>query len=455
MKMYDRPESLEKYLNIELKCSCGKTHYAPIKAVNITSGALNALPELLHRFGYCKPFIVCDEITYKIAGERCMKLLDDSGFTVTAQIIRHSGYDEATLGELVINMPVDCDLIIAVGTGSISDMVRYMSFKLRLPSFTVATAAPMDGFAASIGVMNVNNLKTTMQAKNTEVIIGDTDILENAPYRMSAAGFGDLIGKITCINDWELSRIVNGEHYCERIAALVKNCVNTVLAESRLLKQRDAQALGKVMNGLVLSGTAISLYGDSRPASGAEHHMSHYWETIGDQRGTPFAMHGEQVAVATVLILMLIEELLEETVDFEKARQHALSFNKEKWEKEIRCVYGSAAQEIIKLEEKAKKNDPQKQLERIETMQSNWEEIRAQLETVPSSKMLKNALIEAGCPTTPAEIGIDRELLIKTFVYCKEVRARYTVLQTVYDLGLLETLANKVADKLENGSLAR
>ena len=29
-------------------------------------------------------------------------------------------------------------------------------------------------------------------------------------------------------------------------------------------------------------------------------------------------------------------------------------------------------------------------------------------------------------------------------IYCKEVRARYTLLQLVYDLGLLEKLAGRV-----------
>ncbi len=448
MKMYDRPECLEKYLNIELECSCGKTHYAPVKAVNIAPGALNTLPELLNRFGYKRPFIVCDEITYRIAGEHCMKLLDDSGVSATARIIRHSGYDEATLGELVINMPADCDLIIAVGTGSISDMVRYMSFKLRLPSFTVATAAPMDGFAASIGVMNVNNLKTTMQAKNTEAIIGDTDILENAPYRMSAAGFGDLIGKITCINDWELARIINGEHYCPHIVELIKDCVNGVIAVSPQLKTRDAQALGKVMNGLVLSGTAISLYGNSRPASGSEHHMSHYWETIGDQRGTPFAMHGEQVAVATVLVLMLVEELLKVDVDFDNARLLAKCYDTTKWEKEIRKAYGNAAQEVIDLELKSNKNDPDGRMKRICSMQQHWGDIVQQLSMLPSAETLQKVLREAGCPCTPAEINVDKDLLRNTFLYCKEVRDRYTVLQTVYDLGLMDELAEKVMERV-------
>ena len=131
--------------------------------------------------------------------------------------------------------------MIGVGTGSITDMTRYSSFKLKLPCFTVATGAPMDGFAASIGIMNVNNLKATMPAHSTEVIIGDTDILKTAPYRMTVAGFGDLIGKVTCLNDWELARIINGEHYCENIVTLVRECVAMVIKDAPKIKQRDLE----------------------------------------------------------------------------------------------------------------------------------------------------------------------------------------------------------------------
>ena len=323
MKMYDTPQELSKYLNIKLECDCGRTHYVPIKGVEIGAGAIERLPHYVKSLGYAHPLVLCDEITYKIAGACCMELMQAAGIAAAEHTFMHLGFDEATLGEIVINKPDDCDLIIGVGTGSITDMTRYSSFKLKLPCFTVATGAPMDGFAASIGIMNVNNLKATMPAHCTEVIIGDTDILKTAPYRMTVAGFGDLIGKLTCLNDWELARIINGEHYCHNIVTLVRECVADVMKEAPKIKQRDPETLGSVMRGLVLSGAAISLYGDSRPASGAEHHMSHYWETILEQRGIRPAMHGEQVAVGTVLVLMLIEELLKENIDFDAARESA------------------------------------------------------------------------------------------------------------------------------------
>lgn len=442
--MYDTPQELGKYLDTRLECGCGRTHYVPIKGVEIGPGAIEKLPGYVKKLGYTKPLVLCDSITYNIAAKRCGELLAAAGIEPCVHVLTHLGFDEATLGEIVINTPKGCDLIIGVGTGSITDMTRYSSFKLRLPCFTVATGAPMDGFAASIGIMNVNNLKATMPAHCTEVIIGDTDILRTAPYRMTVAGFGDLIGKLTCLNDWELARIINGEHYCASITRLVHECVSDILKEAPKIKERDPETLGSVMRGLVLSGAAISLYGDSRPASGAEHHMSHYWETILEQRGERPAMHGEQVAVGTVLVLMLIEELLKESVDFDAARRAAGEYDYDAWEAEIRAHYGAAAGEVIEMEKRVGKNDPAARLRRIDSMEKNWDAVRTQLESLPSADSLRALLADIGCPCTSAQINVDDMLLKETFLYCKEIRPRYTVFQTVYDLGLMDRLSDRV-----------
>ncbi len=449
MKMYTEPQPVEKYLDRRLECRCGRTHYVPIKAVEIGPGALDTLPDYVRRLGYRHPFLLCDPITRRIAGERCEALLKEAGIACTSHVLAHLGFDEATLGEIAIRLPADADLMIGVGTGSITDMTRYASCKLHLPCFTVATGAPMDGFAASIGILNVNGLKLTLPAHCTELILGDTDILKTAPYRMTVAGFGDLIGKLTCLNDWELGRLVNGEHYCEDIVTLVRSCVEDILTKAPRIRERDPEVLGEVMRGLVLSGAAISLYGNSRPASGAEHHMSHYWEVVNEQRGTQGAMHGEQVATGTVLMLMLAEELRTlGTPDFEAARAFARGFDAAAWEAEIRRAYGSAAGEILALEEQARKNAAPERLRRIDSMEAHWGEILAQLAALPAAEELASLLREIGCPCTPQEIGIDRDVLRDTFLYCKEVRARYTLLQLVSDLGLAEVLGERVIGRV-------
>ena len=455
MKMYESTQKIDRYLNIPLECDCGRTHYAPIKSIDIRSGALKSLPEYVTKNGYKKPYILCDKITYEIAGKTCDQLLRTIGLNPTVLIIKHLGYDEATLGEIVINKPDDCDLMIACGTGQITDMLRFSSFKLGIPCFTVATAAPMDGFSASVGIMNVNNLKATMPAHCSEVIIGDTDILKNAPYRMTIAGFGDLIGKLNSLNDWRLGTIVNGEHHCEKLDRMVSDYVGNILGKVEKIKAKDPEAIGDIMNALMLSGAFVSLYGTSRAISGAEHHMSHYWEVIGDQQGKQFAMHGEQVAVGTVLSLTVAEILHDWDVDFDLSRERAKSYTFENWEENIRRVYGNAADEIIALEKKVGKNETSSRLARISSIEAKWCEIKLLLSSYYSSEEVKGILRSLGCPCEPKDIGINAQILKDTFMFCKETRSIYTLYSLVWDLGLMDEISDQVIQKLKaDGGLA-
>ena len=438
------PQDLSAYLDTHFTCSCGREHYAPLKRVSIGKDALYDLPRFAKELGFHSLYLICDPITYDIAGRRCMEILAQANVPSTIRILDHTGFDEATVGELVFYMPKECDLMVAVGTGSINDMTRFLSCRMGRPFFTVATAAPMDGFASALAVLNINHFKTSVNAQTPTAIIGDTEILKNAPYRMIAAGLGDLLGKSTCLCDWKLSRIINQEHYCENIVALVENCVQQVLSQVDRVKERDPEVLGKIMEGLVLTGVAMSLYGNSRPASGCEHHISHYWEMIFEQAGMRPAPHGIQVGVGTVLILRLVEALKTIQVDFEAARTAARAYRPEVWEKEIRDAYGTAAQGIIELEHDAHKNSTQGRLQRIDSIQLHWNEILQLLDSLPRSEDLVAILKSLASPCTPAEIGVDTDLLRKTLLYCKEVRPRYTILQMLWDLDVLKPLVESI-----------
>lgn len=435
--------TLQECLGRSFTCDCGRTHTAELKAAEVASGALLTLPGHMERFGWKYPFVVCDSVTYDIAGKRVMEILEQAGYQAKCHVLTHTAFDEATLGELTINIDRGCDLVIGVGTGSINDMCRYFSFKLDRPYCIVATAAPMDGFASSISALTVNNLKTTYEVRMPALIIGDVDILKNVPYRMIAAGLGDLIGKFTCLCDWKLSRLINNEYYCETTVELVENCIQKVLKNAGSAKDRDPEVIGNIMEGLLLTGVAMGLIGNSRPASGCEHHISHYWEMLFEQQGRRPAPHGVQVGVGTVLILKLTELLRQETIDFSKARDFARAYDPEAWKEEIRAAYGPAADGVIEMEAKAQKNETAAHLRRIDVMEQNWDKITALLHELPTSGQVIDILKSLGASYLPWQIDVDDALLRSTLKYCKEVRARYTILQMIWDLGLLDTLTEK------------
>lgn len=445
--------TLQECLGRSFSCGCGKIHTAELRAAEVSSGALLTLSGYMERFGWRYPFVICDSITYEIAGKRVVEILEQAGYPVKCHILTHTAFDEATLGELAIHIDRKCDLVVGVGTGSINDMCRYFSFKLDRPYCIVATAAPMDGFASSVSALTVNNLKTTYEVRMPALVIADVDILKAVPYRMIAAGLGDLIGKFTCLCDWKLARLINDEYYCETTVELVENCIRKVLKNAGAAKDRDPEVIGDIMEGLLLTGVAMGLIGNSRPASGCEHHISHYWEMLFEQQGRRPAPHGAQVGVGTVLILKLTELLRQETIDFSKARAAAIAYDPEGWKEEIRAAYGSAAGGVIEMEARARKNETAGRLLRIDAMERNWEAITALLDQLPTSQQVIGILKSLDAPWLPQDIGVDAGLLRDTLKYCKEVRPRYTILQMIWDLGLLDELTEKTAAFFTQGQI--
>lgn len=438
---------LADYLGKPFKCSCGRTHSTGLEGCTVGAGVLTSLVDYVEKYGFKKVYVACDEITYGIAGEKVMNILHDANIDAKAHVFTGGRFipNEESLGKLMINAPRDLDLVVAVGTGSINDMCRFFSYQMNVPYAIVATAAPMDGFASSGAALMVDNIKQTIPAQTPLFIIGDIDILCGAPARMISAGLGDLLGKFTCLNDWRISKIVNDEYYCDTVVNLVKDCIENVLKNADKAASRDPKVIGDIMEGLVLTGVAMSFVGNSRPAAGCEHHLNHYWEAIEIQNGQIPVLHGIEVGLAEVVILKMTEFLRESRPDFDAAREKAKQYDQAAWEEKMKEVYGTASDAIIELEHESKKNDPEGRLKRIDKIEENWDEIvKLMNDYMPSAERMIEILKSLDAPYFPSQVGFSDEMLYNALVYGKENRARYTLLSMMGDLGVLEDLAKKV-----------
>ncbi|WP_317314126.1 sn-glycerol-1-phosphate dehydrogenase [Absicoccus porci] len=438
---------LADYLGKPFKCSCGRTHSTGLEGCTVGAGVLSSLVDYVEKYGFKKVYVACDEITYGIAGEKVMNILHDANIDAKAHVFTGGRFipNEESLGKLMIDAPRDLDLVVAVGTGSINDMCRFFSYQMNVPYAIVATAAPMDGFASSGAALMVDNIKQTIPAQTPLFIIGDTDILCGAPARMISAGLGDLLGKFTCLNDWRISKIINDEYYCDTVVNLVKDCIENVLTNADKAASRDPKVIGDIMEGLVLTGVAMSFVGNSRPAAGCEHHLNHYWEAIEIQNGQIPVLHGIEVGLAEVVILKMTEFLRESRPDFDAARAKAKQYDQAAWEAKMKEVYGTASDAIIELEHESKKNEPEGRLKRIDKIEENWDEIvQLMNDYMPTSDRMIEILKSLDAPYFPSQVGFSDEMLYNALVYGKENRARYTMLSMMGDLGVLEDLANKV-----------
>ena len=198
--------------------------------------------------------------------------------------------------------PKDCDLVISVGAGTINDLGRYASYITGRDFILVLTAPSMDGAVSGVAPLIQNHLKITFPAHAPVALVGDLDILSKAPMKMLSAGVGDILGKYNCLTDWRLSALVNGEYHCATIEGIMRSAIDKTMQAARKLTERSEDDIRTLTEGLVLSGIAMDFAGNSRPASGAEHHISHFFEMQFLFDGIPAILHGTKVGVATITV---------------------------------------------------------------------------------------------------------------------------------------------------------
>ena len=195
------------------------------------------------------------------------------------------------------------DYLLAVGAGTLNDLCKYAGFLTHRQSGVYATAPSMDGFSSSVTPLIEKGFKITRPAQTASDILMDFDVLTKAPRIMTGAGVGDILAKYCCLTDWRISSYLTGEQVNEEAFSLmldaVRACDNSVPA----LQRGEAAGVEKLMDALLISGYAMVIAGNSRPASGAEHHMSHFLEMDFLRRGERIPLHGVKVGLGTMVSL--------------------------------------------------------------------------------------------------------------------------------------------------------
>lgn len=404
-------------------CSCGKDHFCDIERVEIGTGAVNSLPELCEK--YKNIVIAADVNTYRACGARVFELLKDK--TEKLHVFEPDGLlipNEQAIEALNADVSEKTDLIVGVGSGVINDLCKYVSFKKGLPYFIVATAPSMDGYASVGAAMITGNMKTTFNAHVPAAIIGDVDVLRKAPMDMIKSGFGDIIGKYSALNDWKLSALINGEYLCQYVYDLTYDTVLKTRALAGGIEKRDPETIKTLMEALVIVGIAMAYVKNSRPASGSEHHLSHYFEITGIVKNRGYLLHGIDVVYSTVETQKLREKLLA----LDKMPEKIRAFDRDDWEKHIKESYGFAAQGVIALQDKLNfygSNLP-------EIYRKKWTQIRKVLSDAPSSLELCEILKTAGMDYNDFEKFYGRSVIDDAVLYAKDLKDRYTVLWLYY-----------------------
>ncbi len=254
---------------------------------------------LSNNLWFRKVLVLFDRTTYEIAGEDICCSLSK----VETQVGKLYVEDCTLKFTEIIRKKIrefSCDVVLGVGGGKVLDTGKYAAAMEGINFVSVPTSASNDGIASPVAVIEKRGHKESLGAKMPLGIIADLEIIKTSPARNIRAGIGDLISNLSAIEDWKLASRKREERF-DNFAALLSASASESLLSMDKLDISHYDFLRKLVEGLVMSGIAMGIAGSSRPCSGAEHKFSHALDRI----LTSPALHGEQVAIGTIVVTYL------------------------------------------------------------------------------------------------------------------------------------------------------
>lgn len=398
-------------------CLCGREHIMTTKSVVIEPGCLLRLEEILEQSG--------------IRGKRCV-LYGENSCAATADRHPHAGQeivlpaaglhaDERSTARVLELLDGDVEVILAVGGGTIHDIARFCAHERGLRLVSCPTAASVDGFCSTVSAMTWHGYKKTIPAVAPEIVVADTEIIRNAPPELVKSGVGDILAKYTALADWKIANVLTGEYFCPRIHDMMRKAVDTAVESIDGLLRGETEAYASVTYALVLSGIAMQMMGNSRPASGAEHHISHLIEMGPPSLPVAFpALHGEKAGVGTILAAREYKRLGQ----IRDIGPFLHPYSPPSGEK-IKKYFGNAlAPAIIRENE----NDCLGSVD-IGRLEKVWPEIRQILSENPAPDELYRLLEKLDAKRSVEDIGVSQADTEQLLDYSPWVRNRLTLMR--------------------------
>lgn len=394
---------ITEIISLANSCDCGNHHNGiPIETILVGNNVLREAAVYLERKAFKKAVIIADEHTFRVAGADLTKYLSETNVGYSTCLLKPDENndvvaDEKSLVQALLDTSQDTDVIIAVGSGTIHDIARFTSTKIKIPFISVPTAPSVDGFTSMGAPLIVRGIKQTFQMMAPIAVFADLHVLRNAPKKMIAAGLGDMLAKYTSLADWKFGSLTVGEPYCPLVAKITREALDICVEKADKIAAVDEEGIRILIEALIKSGLAMLLFGQSHPASGGEHHLSHYWEMEFLRQNRPQVLHGAKVGVAVSLLADVYER------DF------------------IQLI-----SEFTKLEDNIKTTDDDSIVKNIK---ENIQEIRAVYGAIPKASQLRELIEQVGGEIMPGQLGIDEDLVLRSLTEAHQLRDRFTALK--------------------------
>ena len=383
--------------------------------------------------------LVADQNTYAALGRSVESALVARGLEVCPIVLAGEEIvaDEQYIVQVLVRASAAEQVFLAVGSGTVTDITRFCSHRTRSTFISIPTAPSVDGYASGSSSLAIGGLKQTVRAHPPVAIFADLPVLAAAPRALIAAGFGDMLGKFTALADWQLGRLLWNEPYDQPIAQRSREALLGCVSRVAGIGQASAEGIRHLMQGLVETGLCMLDAGYSAPAAGAEHYLSHFWETKLLREHRRAILHGAKVGVATVLMAGLYDSIKRlSCADVAKRLAGCAPPARLPESQRIRDAYGPIADQVI-AEQAPFLNLADQPFENLkQRILENWAGIQDIAASVPPAGELAGLLDQVGGPVEAAALGLqngEAELGMQVGHY---FRNRFTVVKLGRMLGL-------------------
>ncbi|GEP62645.1 iron-containing alcohol dehydrogenase family protein [Clostridium beijerinckii] len=311
------------------------THRIAIPSIlEVGKGNINNVGNLIKKAMFKSVLICFGEGLEELFGDSICNSLKEANIDISRiETISDVNFEKISVKAFEISN--DVEALIGVGGGKAIDAVKYMSFLRKLPFISIPTSTSNDGFSSAGASLLVNGKRMSLPAKTPYGIIVDIDVIKSAPEKFIYSGIGDLVSNITALYDWKFEE-ENGRIIIDDFATMIsKKAVNSFI-RTEFKNIKDDLFLKELVDSLILNGISMEIAGDSSPASGSEHLISHALDKFLEMP----QLHGIQVGIATYIMAKVqyhrferISKILKETNFFEHAK--TLKMKKKDYKKAI------------------------------------------------------------------------------------------------------------------------
>ena len=414
--------------------------------VTLNDHAIEALAATLKAGAIRQVLVIADENTYPAGGWQVVETLSSAGLSILSKILeRQPGStvlsqvlpDEHSIIQVLNALDGREAVLVAVGSGTITDIARFCAYQTRNPFYSVPTAASVDAYTSYTAAITIGQVKKSILAKPASGVFAQLPLVCAAPPRMAAAGFGDMLAKFTALADWQLAHLLVDESYAEPVASWAAEAARLTMMQAAAVRSTAPAGMAALLNGLFVSGHCMVSIRSSRPAAGAEHSLAHFWEMKHQLSGGPDALHGEKTGVASVLVAQLYQALRQLSKPQVTHRLEHFTLPDPQVEMDrVQAAYGPVGR-LVTANRSSLLGTLRGKIDQIkERLVSRWDEVLAIAETVPTPTEMVSWLETAGAPSQAASIHISAEevhLAIQNAMY---IRDRLTILELNHILNL-------------------